>query len=79
MAPTISRFLVEFTKTRSQHQMSPSSLLHYLDANLIFLKKNLVPENFERVLTVLWSTSAASLSSIIHEAIGTRLLGNSPD
>ena len=70
MAPTISNFLIEFTKNRSYYQMSPSSLLHYLDANLIFLKSNLVPENFKRVLSVIWSTSAASLSSIIHEAIG---------
>ena len=70
MAPTISNFLIEFTKNRSYYQMSPSSLLHYLDANLIFLKSNLVPENFKRVLSVIWSTSAASLSSILHEAIG---------
>ncbi len=54
--------------------MSPSTLLHYLDSNLIFLKSNLVPENFERVLAVIWATSASSLSAIIHDAIGTTLM-----
>jgi hypothetical protein len=55
-------------------QMSPSTLLHYLDSNLIFLKSNLVPENFERVLAVIWATSASSLSAIIHDAIGKPIM-----
>ena len=70
MAPTISQFLLDFTKNWNYHEVTPSLLLHYLDANLIFLRSNLVPDNFKRVLSVIWSTSAASLSSIIHEAIG---------
>ena len=44
MAPKITKFLLEATPT--DRSATPIKLLRFLDANLIFLKSYLVPENF---------------------------------
>ena len=67
MAPTIEKFLFE-GQVLSQDS-EKKNLLEYLDENLIFLKKRLNPANFERVLSVMWSVSSASLSDILHKSI----------
>ena len=50
MSPKITNFLLE----ASPHDRSstPVKLLRFLDANLIFLKNYLVPENFSRYVIV---------------------------
>lgn len=67
MAPNITNFLLEATPT--DRSATPIKLLRFLDANLIFLKSFLVPDNFSRVLTSVWTTSTASLASIIEQSV----------
>lgn len=68
MAPTIERFLFE-GQVHCNTSTDRQALLQYLDENLVFLKARLVPENFERVLSVMWAVSAKSLSDIVHKSI----------
>lgn len=56
----------------STTQARIDALVGFLDANLIFLKANLVPENFERVLSVVWSSTADSLVRVIRAGIVKR-------
>ena len=51
------------------NQQLIKNLIDYLDTNLIFLKANLVGENFERVLSVVWSATSSAISDIITEGI----------
>ena len=67
MAPKITNFLLEASP--QDRSSTPVKLLRFLDANLIFLKSYLVPENFSRVLTSVWTTSTLSLKNIIDQSI----------
>lgn len=70
MTPTIISHLNESLTSFSQVS-SPNHLtiLQFLDENLIFLKDGLVLANFERVLLVIWLSSASTLTHIMEEAI----------
>ena len=70
MAPKITKFLLEATPT--DRSATPIKLLRFLDANLIFLKSYLVPENFSRVLASVWRISTLSLAKIIEKSISER-------
>ena len=67
MAPKITNFLLEASP--QDRSSTPVKLLRFLDANLIFLKSYLVPENFSRVLTSVWTTSTLSLKNFIDQSI----------
>ncbi len=45
------------------------TLINYLDQNLIVLKEKLNETNFERILSVIWESSAQSLSDTIQISI----------
>ena len=70
MAPVIQRFLVEGTARLNVngHEL----LLRYLDDNLIVLKNQLNDQNFDRILSVIWESSAQSLSDTIQMSIERR-------
>ena len=65
MAPVIQKFLVEGCSLVAYAGRTIDSLIEYLDKNLILLKEKLNCTNFERILSVIWESSAHSL----HETI----------
>ena len=69
MAPVIQRFLIEGSSRVAYAGKSAESLINYLDKNLVVLKEKLNETNFERILTVIWESSAQSLSDIIQLSI----------
>ena len=46
-----------------------TNLVEYLDANLIFLRANLVAQNFDRVLSAVWAATSTSISTVINKGI----------
>lgn len=69
MAPVIQRFLVEGSSRVAYAGNSADNLVNYLDKNLIVLKEKLNETNFDRILTVIWESSAQSLSDTIQLSI----------
>lgn len=71
MSPVILEYLTETLRcdTLPLTRFSHDRLLQFLDENLIFLRDSLIPANFDRALTTLWSTSARVISSTIEEGI----------
>jgi hypothetical protein len=69
MAPVIQRFLVEGSSRFSYSGNCTENLVNYLDKNLLVLKEKLNGTNFERILTVIWESSAQSLNDTIHLSI----------
>ena len=69
MAPVIQRFLIEGSSRFTYTENSAENLINYLDKNLIVLKEKLNETNFDRILTVIWESSAQSLSDTIHLSI----------
>ena len=70
MGPVIQKFLVEGCSLVSYAGRNIESLIEYLDKNLILLKDNLNATNFDRVLKVIWESSAQSLHDTISLSIG---------
>ena len=54
------------------NQQVITSLIEYLDTNLIFLKSNLEKENFDRVLSVVWTATSASISAVANDAMSNK-------
>ncbi|XP_040580539.1 protein unc-13 homolog 4B [Lepeophtheirus salmonis] len=69
MAPVIQRFLVDGCTLVAYAGTNKDTLISYLDANLILLKDKLTVANFERVLSVIWESSAHSLNDTIQLSI----------
>ncbi len=69
MAPVIQKFLVEGCSLVAYAGRTTDTLMNYLDKNLILLKDKLNETNFERVLTVIWESSAQSLHDTISMSI----------
>ena len=69
MAPVIQRFLVEGSSRFAYSGNCTDNLVNYLDKNLIVLKEKLNETNFDRILTVIWESSAQSLNDTIHLSI----------
>ncbi len=69
MAPVIQKFLVEGTSLVSYAGRDIESLIQYLDKNMLLLKEKLNETNFEKVLSIIWDSSAKSLSDTIHLSI----------
>ena len=59
-------------KNIASNQQVIKDLIAYLDANLIFLKTELVNENFERVLSMVWKATTSSMSSVINNGISNK-------
>ena len=74
MAPVIQKFLVEGCSLVAYAGRTIDSLIEYLDKNLIQLKDELNGSNFDRVLTVIWESSAHSL----HETISLSIERHKP-
>ena len=72
MAPVIQKFLVEGCSLVAYAGRKIDSLVEYLDNNLILLKDQLNVTNFDRVLTVIWESSAQSLHETISVSIERR-------
>ena len=49
-----------------------TAILNYLDDNLVTLKNNLTEDNFERVLAVIWESSAQTLEELIYVCIDNK-------
>ncbi|TRY76437.1 hypothetical protein TCAL_00056 [Tigriopus californicus] len=69
MAPVIQKFLVEGSALVAYAGRDKETLIQYLDKNMIILKEKLNNANFEKVLSVIWDSSALSLSETIHLSI----------
>ncbi|QQP31404.1 Protein unc13 -like protein Dlike, partial [Caligus rogercresseyi] len=69
MAPVIQKFLVDGCTLVAYEGKNKDTLLSYLDDNLILLKEKLTTANFERVLSVIWESSAHSLNDTIQISI----------
>ena len=65
MAPVIQKFLVEGSSLVTYAGRDKETLLQYLDKNMIVLKEKLNDANFEKVLAVIWESSALSLADTI--------------
>ena len=73
MAPVIQKFLFEGSSLISYGGRDMDSLIQYLDKNMLLLKEKLNEANFEKVLSIIWESSAKSLSDTIHVSIEVRL------
>ena len=62
----------ESNQNLATNQRVIKDLIDYLDTNLIFLKANLVNENFDRVLSVIWAATSASISTVITNGIANK-------
>ena len=75
MSPKIIEILSR-TQVSNQNlvtnQQVIKDLIDYLDTNLIFLKANLVNENFERVLSVVWTATSSSMLGVINDGIANK-------
>ena len=69
MAPVIQKFLFEGSSLISYGGRDMDSLIQYLDKNMLLLKEKLNEANFEKVLSIIWESSAKSLSDTIHVSI----------
>ena len=72
MAPVIQKFLVEGCSLVAYAGRTIDTLINYLDTNLILLKDKLNQSNFDRVLSVIWESSAHSLHDTISVSIERR-------
>ena len=68
MAPVIQKFLFEGSSLIGCGR-NMDSLIGYLDKNMLLLKEKLNEANFEKVLSIIWESSAKSLSDTIHVSI----------
>ena len=72
MAPIIKDFLLKSTNLVTYAARDKNAVLNYLDENLVLLKKNLTEDNFERVLAVIWESSAQTLEELIYLCIDNK-------
>jgi len=73
MAPVIKDFLLKSTNLVAYaSKVDKNAVLNYLDENLIMLKRNLTDDNFERVLAVIWESSAQTLEELIYVFIDNK-------
>ena len=74
MAPVIKDFLLKSTNlvTYAGRASDKNAVLNYLDDNMVLLKKNLTDDNFERVLAVIWESSAQTLEELIYVCIDNK-------
>jgi len=72
MAPVIQRFMVEGTARSIGGQGAGMLVVDYLDKNLVVLKENLNKENFDRIRSVIWESSAQKLDETIQASISRR-------
>jgi len=69
MVPDIQKFLIQGCALIAYAGRDTETLINYLDKNLIVLKERLNEKNFERILSVIWESSAHSLSETIQISI----------
>lgn len=69
MAPVIKDFLLKTTNLMTYAARDKNSLLNFLDENLVLLKDNLTEDNFQRILAVIWESSAQTLEETIYLCI----------
>ena len=72
MAPVIKDFLLKSTNLVTYAARDKTAILNYLDENLVLLKQNLTDDNFERILAVIWESSAQTLEETIYMCIEVR-------
>ena len=72
MAPVIKDFLVKSTNLVTYASRDKTAVLKYLDENLVMLKDNLTEDNFDRVLAVIWDSSAQTLEELIYVCIDNK-------
>ena len=78
MAPVIQKFLIEGSSLVSYAGRDKENLIQYLDENMLILKENLNDTNFEKILSVIWESSAQSLSDTIHLSIEVLIYSHMP-
>jgi len=74
MVPEIQKFLIQGSELLASRRGDIETLLNYLDKNLIVLKERLNEENFERILTIIWESSAQTLAETIQYNIDVSIL-----
>lgn len=65
----MSRFLMEGAELLNQDSNSVDRLMQYLDDNLTTLHSQLNPDNFERILSIIFS----KLASVMYDLVETSL------
>ncbi|XP_039281647.1 protein unc-13 homolog 4B [Nilaparvata lugens] len=72
MTPSISRFLVEGAELLNQENNSVDRLMMYLDNSLCTLHSQLNPENFERILSIIWTKLAQIMYNLVESSLEKR-------
>ena len=72
LAPVIKDFLLKSTNLVTYAARDKNACLNFLDENLVLLKNNLTDDNFDRVLAVIWESSAQTLEELIYVCIDNK-------
>lgn len=72
MEPAIRRFLQEGADLLNQDNMALDRLMQYLDENLALLCSELSPENFNRILSIMWDTVSNILAELVETSLEKR-------
>jgi hypothetical protein len=69
MVPDIQKFLIQGSELIAFAGPDTETLINYLDKNLIVLKERLNEKNFDRILPIIWESSAQSMAETIQISI----------
>ncbi|RZF34138.1 hypothetical protein LSTR_LSTR003548 [Laodelphax striatellus] len=72
MTPSISRFLVEGAELLNQENNSVDRLMQYLEESLCTLSSQLNPENFDRILSIIWTKLAQIMYNLVESSLEKR-------
>ncbi|XP_014244942.1 protein unc-13 homolog 4B isoform X2 [Cimex lectularius] len=72
MRPSIKRFLLEGAELIYQGNNHVERLMQYLDGNLMALHENLSPDNFDRILNILWDSVYDILMEVVQDSLEKR-------
>lgn len=69
MSPSINRFLMEGAELLNQDSNSVDRLMQYLDENLVTLHSQLNPDNFDRILSIVFEKVAKIIYDLVESSL----------
>ena len=72
MVPAMSRFLQEGAELLHQDSNSLDRLMKYLEENLTTLNSQLYPDNFSRILNLIWNELTTVICNIFQSGLEVR-------
>uniref|UniRef100_A0A1B6D354 C2 domain-containing protein n=1 Tax=Clastoptera arizonana TaxID=38151 RepID=A0A1B6D354_9HEMI len=72
MSPSICRFLMEGAELLNQDSNSVDRLMQYLDENLVTLHSQLNPDNFDRILNIVFEKVAKIIYDVVESSLEKR-------